>query len=115
MRNVFASRITGFGFYILKNNPSTRSMERKVDPPEKENASVSSAHSFNSGHFPSRNSTDDSLAESSPADARSDEKVIANEHTGIKSANSLSQTVANPKNRNSYDNEIRDERQEQEE
>ena len=44
---------------------------------------------------PRREGGDDALAESSPTDDRSDEKVIVNEQRGNKTVNAPSQTAAN--------------------
>lgn len=51
---------------------------------------------------------DDSLAESSPDDSNSDEKVIVNEQRGNKTVNSPSQTAANTSEGSSSDEEILD-------
>ena len=57
---------------------------------------------------PGREGGDDSLAESSPTDSRSDEKVIVNEQRENKIVNAPSQTAANTSEGNSYDEEIID-------
>jgi hypothetical protein len=57
---------------------------------------------------PRREGGDDSLAESSPTDNRSDEKVIVNEQRANKTVNAPSQTAANTSEGNSYDDEIID-------
>jgi hypothetical protein len=57
---------------------------------------------------PRREGGEDALAESSPTDARSDEKVIVNEQRGNKTVNAPSQTAANTSEGNSYDEEIID-------
>lgn len=51
---------------------------------------------------------DDSLADSSPTDSRSDEKVIVNEQRENKIVNAPSQTAANTSEGNSYDEEMID-------
>jgi hypothetical protein len=53
-----------------------------------------------------REGGDDSLADSSPTDSRSDEKVIVNEQRGNKTVNAPSQTAANTSEGSSYDEEI---------
>lgn len=55
---------------------------------------------------PRREGGDDALAESSPADPTSDEKVIVNEQRGNKLVNAPSQTAANTSEGNSSDEEI---------
>ena len=55
-----------------------------------------------------REGGDDSLAQSSPTDRRSDEKVIVNEQRENKIVNAPSQTRANTSEGNSYDEEIID-------
>ena len=57
---------------------------------------------------PRREGGDDSLAESSPTDNRSDEKVIVNEQRENKVVNGPSQTAANTSEGSSYDEEILD-------
>jgi hypothetical protein len=57
---------------------------------------------------PRREGGDDALAESSPTDARSDEKVIVNEQRGNKTVNAPSQTAVNTSEGASYDDEIID-------
>jgi len=64
---------------------------------------------------PRREGGDDSLAESSPNDIRSDEKVIVNEQRGNKTVNAPSQTAANTSEGNSYDDEIIDQIQDSDE
>ena len=54
---------------------------------------------------PRREGGDDSLAESSPTDDRSDEKVIVNEQRENKIVNAPSQTAVNPNEGSSYDKE----------
>ncbi|HEU4471755.1 MAG TPA: hypothetical protein VFR58_11760 [Flavisolibacter sp.] len=51
---------------------------------------------------PRREGGDDALAESSPTDERSDEKVIVNEQRGNKTVNAPSQTSAGTNESNSY-------------
>lgn len=53
-----------------------------------------------------REAGDDSLAESSPTDIHSDEKVIVNEQRGNKLVNGPSQTAPNTSEGNSNDEEI---------
>lgn len=53
-----------------------------------------------------REGGDDSLADSSPTDNRSDEKVVVNEQRGNKTVNAPSQTAAHTSEGNSYDEEI---------
>lgn len=55
---------------------------------------------------PRREGGDDALAESSPTDERSDEKVIVNEQRGNKITNGASQTEANPSEISGSDDEI---------
>jgi hypothetical protein len=58
--------------------------------------------------IPEREGGDDALADSSPADSRSDEKVIVNEQRSNKTVNAPSQTAANSSESSSYDDEIVD-------
>lgn len=53
-----------------------------------------------------REGGDDALAQSSPSDTNSDEKVIVNEQRANKTVNAPSQTAANTSEGNSYDDEI---------
>ena len=55
---------------------------------------------------PRREGGDDSLAESSPTDNRSDEKVIVNEQRENKIVNAPSQTAVNTSEGNSYGEDI---------
>lgn len=55
-----------------------------------------------------REGGDDSLANSSPTDSRSDEKVVVNEQRANKTVNAPSQTAANTSEGSSYDDEIID-------
>lgn len=55
---------------------------------------------------PRREGGDDALAESSPTDTRSDEKVIVNEQRANKTVNAPSQTAANTSEASSNDEEI---------
>ena len=55
-----------------------------------------------------RQGSDDSLANSSPTDSRSDEKVVVNEQRANKTVNAPSQTAANTSEGSSYDDEIID-------
>ncbi len=55
---------------------------------------------------PRREGGDDSLAESSPTDSRSDEKVIVNEQRENKIVNAPSQTAVNTSEGNSFDEDI---------
>jgi hypothetical protein len=64
---------------------------------------------------PRREGGDDALAESSPTDDRSDEKVIVNEQRGSKTVNTPSQTAANTSEGSSYDDEILDQVQDSDE
>ena len=57
---------------------------------------------------PRREGGDDALAESSPTDSRSDEKVIVNEQRENKIVNAPSQTAANPGEGYTNDEEIMD-------
>jgi hypothetical protein len=57
---------------------------------------------------PRREGGDDALAESSPTDSRSDEKVIVNEQRGNKTVNAPSQTASNTSESSSNDEEILD-------
>lgn len=53
-----------------------------------------------------REGGDDNLAESSPTDSRSDEKVIVNTQMGNKTVNAPSQTAANTSEGSGSDEEI---------
>lgn len=53
-----------------------------------------------------REGGDDSLANSSPTDSRSDEKVVVNEQRSNKTVNAPSQTAVNTSEGNSNDEEI---------
>jgi len=55
-----------------------------------------------------REGGDNSLANSSPTDSRSDEKVVVNEQRSDKIVNGPSQTAANTSEGSSYDDEILD-------
>ncbi|HEX6334207.1 MAG TPA: hypothetical protein VFZ78_08260 [Flavisolibacter sp.] len=55
---------------------------------------------------PRREGGDDALAESSPTDIHSDEKVIVNEQRENKVVNTPSQTDANPPEGDNYDKEL---------
>lgn len=55
-----------------------------------------------------RESGDDSLVNSSPADIRSDEKVVVNEQRANKIVNGPSQTAANTSEGSSFDDELLD-------
>jgi len=55
-----------------------------------------------------REGGDDSLANSSPTDSRSDEKVVVNEQRANKTVNAPSQTAAHTSEGSSYDDEIID-------
>jgi hypothetical protein len=57
---------------------------------------------------PRREGGEDSLAESSPTDSRSDEKVVVNEHRGSKTVNGPSQTGTGTNEGHSYDEAIID-------
>ena len=57
---------------------------------------------------PRREGGDDALAESSPTDSRSDEKVIVNEQRANKTVNAPSQTAAITSEGSSNDEEILD-------
>lgn len=57
---------------------------------------------------PRREGGDDALAETSPTDSRSDEKVIVNEQRGNKTVNAPSQTGAHTSEGESSDEEILD-------
>jgi hypothetical protein len=52
-----------------------------------------------------REGGDDSLADSSPTDSRSDEKVVVNEQRANKTVNAPSQTAAQTSEGNSYDDD----------
>jgi hypothetical protein len=53
-----------------------------------------------------REGGDDSLADSSPTDSRSDEKVVVNEQRANKTVNAPSQTAANTSESSGNDDEI---------
>jgi hypothetical protein len=55
---------------------------------------------------PRREGGDDALAESSPTDSRSDEKVIVNEQRGNKTVNAPSQSAAHTSEAEGSDEEI---------
>ena len=57
---------------------------------------------------PRREGGDDALAESSPTDNRSDEKVIVNEQRENKIVNAPSQTAVNASEGSSFDEDIID-------
>lgn len=57
---------------------------------------------------PRREGGDDSLAESSPIDTRSDEKVIVNEQRSDRAVNTPSQTAPHTSEGQSYDDDIID-------
>jgi hypothetical protein len=57
---------------------------------------------------PRREGGDDALAESSPVDPNSDEKVIVNEQRGNKTVNAPSQTAAHTSETENSDDEILD-------
>lgn len=58
-----------------------------------------------------RDGGDDALADSSPTDIHSDEKVIVNAQRENKTVNAPSQTAANTSEGNSYDDDIIDQAQ----
>ena len=64
---------------------------------------------------PRREGGDDALAESSPTDNRSDEKVIVNEQRANKTVNAPSQTAAHTSESESFDDEIIDQIQDSDE
>jgi hypothetical protein len=64
---------------------------------------------------PRREGGDDALAESSPTDNRSDEKVIVNQQRGNKTVNAPSQTAAHTSEGESFDDEIIDQIQDSDE
>lgn len=64
---------------------------------------------------PRREGGDDALAESSPTDNRSDEKVIVNEQRANKTVNAPSQTAAHTSEGESFDDEIIDQIQDSDE
>ena len=64
---------------------------------------------------PRREGGDDALAESSPTDNRSDEKVIVNEQRANKTVNAPSQTAAHTSEGESFDDEIIDQVQDSDE
>jgi hypothetical protein len=82
-------------------------MKRDIDGPK--NKSDINRESSLPENASGREGGDDALAESSPVDERSDEKVIANEQRGNKMVNAPSQTAALTNEGNSYDDEIIDE------
>ena len=69
--------------------------KKQIDPPKNKKEEVNE-----------REGGDDSLANSSPTDSRSDEKVVVNEQRGNKIVNEPSQTAANTSEGNSNDDEI---------
>ena len=69
--------------------------KKQIDPPKNKKEEVNG-----------REGGDDSLANSSPTDSRSDEKVVVNEQRGDKIVNEPSQTAANTSEGNSNDDEI---------
>jgi hypothetical protein len=93
-------------------------MQTDINGPRTKNNDINSDQSTYSSQpdsTPRREGGDDALAESSPADSRSDEKVIVNEQRGNKTVNAPSQTAANTSEGNSYDDEIIDEVQDSDE
>lgn len=64
---------------------------------------------------PRREGGDDALAESSPTDERSDEKVIVNEQRSSKTVNTPSQTAAHTSEGSGYDDDIVDQVQDSDE
>ena len=81
-----------------RNTPGPR------DPKEKNKSEQIASAEPEQGR--ERNGGDDSLAESSPTDSRSDEKVIVNEQRGNKTVNAPSQTGVNTSEGSGYDEEI---------
>ncbi len=73
---------------------------RQEDPPKTKGREEPDANGREGG--------DDSLANSSPTDSRSDEKVVVNEQRSDKIVNAPSQTSANTSEGNSNDEEILD-------
>lgn len=71
------------------------------DPKEKKNRENSQPEKASE-----REGGDDSLAESSPTDSRSDEKVIVNTQMANKTVNAPSQTAANTSEGSGNDEEI---------
>ncbi len=69
----------------------------------------------NTDTAPGREGGDEALADSSPNDSRSDEKVIVNEQRGNKTVNAPSQTGANTSEADSNDEEIIDDSEETDE
>jgi hypothetical protein len=76
------------------------------DPREKKDADPT--FSSQPDMTPRREGGDDALAESSPTDSRSDEKVIVNEQRANKTVNAPSQTASNTSEANGNDEEILD-------
>lgn len=89
-------------------------MER-TEPRGPGNTKRDNAYDVEPDVTPRREGGDDALAESSPTDNRSDEKVIVNEQRGEKTVNAPSQTAANTSEGSSYDDEIIDPVQESDE
>jgi len=84
-------------------------------PKQKDRKPEQSGYSSQPDVTPRREGGDDALAESSPTDSRSDEKVIVNEQRGNKTVNAPSQTAANTSEGSSYDDEIIDQVQDSDE
>jgi hypothetical protein len=91
-------------------------MNRENDPRDGRNTTQPTTNSdVEADVTPRRIGGDDSIAESSPGDSRSDEKVIVNEQRGDKTVNTPSQTAVNTSEGNSYDDEIIDQVQDSDE
>jgi hypothetical protein len=83
-------------------------MSKENKPPGPKEKKEGPATGTQPDSTPRREGGDDSLAESSPTDNRSDEKVIVNEQRENKIVNAPSQTAANTSEGNSNDEEIMD-------
>ena len=82
---------------MIGNKPGPR------DPKEKNRGAMKSQELENLGV---REGGDDNLADSSPTDSRSDEKVIVNEQRANKTVNAPSQTAAHTSEGSGNDEEI---------
>jgi len=81
-------------------------MNKYIRPPGPKDRKRDQDNNPRTGATPQREGGDDSLANSSPSDIRSDEKVIVNEQRENKIVNAPSQTAANTSEGVSNDEEI---------
>lgn len=81
-------------------------MKRNVNTPRPDETQPSPAYESFPDVTPRRIGGDDSLENSSPIDARSDEKVIAREHRGNETGNAPFQAAANKSEAHGNDDDI---------